>query len=650
MNIAALHTGDSRSMLIQRAVFHLRRNELAEANSLLAQALSRSPDDPAFLHLSGTVRRLEHRPEEAEGLYRRALATGPRQPHVHRDLGKLLASLGRLDEATAELREALRLKLDDADAHLCLAAALARQGRPEAAETSYREVLRLQPGHLVARLGLAEALCNRGRPDEAEWILRQAPATREPALAAALAHRLGITLKQQKKYTQALALFDAAQSYQPDSPAIDYVRGETLQQMGQWEQAGLSFRKVLAQRPGHANAAACLALISALTGDFAEAREWATKALARALVHGIARIALALAEIEAGDFAAASARLREVLEDEGAPKAEGTAVASGFAADAFDSHHRYAEAFAVSRASKAMLREVWPAQAGEQRMTDVAWELTNYLENAEPWSAGEDSNRSADQPASHVFLLGFLRSGTTLVETILATDPNVVHADEVDLLGEAARAFVMDKTGIARMAALSEDDLTQWRTSYWRTVREAQFATGGKVFVDKMPINTFRLPLIARLFPRAKIVFAIRDPRDVVLSCFRRHFDRTAYSMEFLQLEDCARLYASAMALADVCRKKLPLDILELRYESIIDDFDSTVGTLCDFTGVNWNETMRDFRRAADTIDLRSASARQVRRGLYAGAVGHWRNYREELAPVLPILALWVARFGYPAE
>lgn len=648
MNIAALPTGGSRSSVIERAIFHLRRNELAEASSLLAHALSRTPDDPAFLHLFGTVRRLEHRPAEAEGFYRRALAAGPAQPHVHRDLGKLLASLGRLDEATTELRQALRLKLDDADAHLCLAAALARQGQPDAAEASYREVLRLQPGHLVARLGLAEALCNRGQPGEAERILRQAPPTREPALAAALAHRLGITLKQQKKYAQALAMFDAAQSHQPDSPAVDFVRGETLQQMGQWEQAALSFRKVLAQRPGHANAAACLALISALTGDFAEAREWATKALARALVHGIAHIALALAEIEDGDFAAASERLREVLEDEAAPKAEGTAVAAGFAGDAFDRHHRYAEAFAVSRASKAMLREIWPA--GDRRMTDIARELTNYLEKAERWKAGEDSNASADQPAGHVFLLGFLRSGTTLVETILATDPNVVHADEVDFLGEAARTFLMDAAGIARLATLSEAELAHWRAGYWHAVREAQFPVGKKIFVDKMPVDTFRLPLIARLFPTAKIVFAIRDPRDVVLSCFRRHFDPTIYSREFLRLEDCAGLYAAAMALADVCRKKLPLDILELRYEDIVDNFDSTIRALCDFTGVDWSETMRDFGRAAETIDLRSASARQVRRGLYSGAAGHWRNYREELAPVLPILAPWAARFGYPAE
>ena len=136
----------------------------------------------------------------------------------------------------------------------------------------------------------------------------------------------------------------------------------------------------------------------------------------------------------------------------------------------------------------------------------------------------------------------------------------------------------------------------------------------------------------------------------MVLSCFRRHFDPTPYSREFLGLEDCARFYAATMALADSCRKKLPLNVLDIRYEDIVGDFEPAIRTLCTFTGIGWRESLRDFRQAATKIDLRSASARQVRRGLYSGAAGHWRHYRKELEPILPILAPWVDRFGYPPE
>jgi Flp pilus assembly protein TadD len=649
MKIAESPSAD-RTSTIARAASLLRRNELVEAGALLTQALAKTPDDPALLHILGSVRRLERQPAKAEELYRRSLAAAAAQPTVHRDLGKLLASLGRMDEAIAELRTAKRLKPDDDDANLCLAAALARRGDHAAAVTDYGEILRRQPGHIVARLGLAEALCNLGRAGEAERILREAPAIREPALAAVFAHRLGIALKQQKKYSQALALFEAAQVHKPDFPGVDFIRGETLQQMGLWEQAALSFRKVLARQPGHANAAGSLALISALSGDFVEAHEWGTKTLAHAPAHPVAHIALAITEIEAGDFPAAAQRLRDLLENPEAEQSEGTAIAAGFAADAFDRHGLYHNAFAVSRASKTMLRNLWPLPARGKRATDTAREITNYFEVSEPWTAGSDPGADAERPNGHVFVLGFLRSGTTLLETILATDSNVIHAHEIDFLGAAARQFLMDGAGLDRLAAQSDEEIAAWRERYWMAVRAANFAVDGKIFVDKMPINTFRLPLIARLFPSAKIILTIRDPRDVVLSCFRHHFDPTPYSMEFLRLEDCARLYAASMALADVCRRKLPLDILELRYEDLIGDFAATAHELCRFSGITWNDTMRDFRQAAETIDLRSASARQVRRGLYTDAVGHWRHYREELAPVMPILAPWVARFGYPEE
>jgi tetratricopeptide (TPR) repeat protein len=492
----------------------------------------------------------------------------------------LLAATGRLDEALDEFRDALRLNAGDQDTHLCLATALARTGQYALAEISYRNLLRLQPEHIVGRLGLAETLCNLDRPGEAERVLREAPVVREPMLAAALAYGLGIATKQQKKYSQALALFETAQSHQPDYPAMDFVCGQTLQQMGQWELAAQSFRKVLTRQPGHANAAGSLALILALTGNFAEARKWAAKTLILMPAHGIAHIAAALAEIENGEFIAASARLQKVLTGPEASLSEGTAVAAEFAADAFDRHGHYQDSFAVTHASKAMLRPLWAARTGDKRITSIAEELTNYLDDSLPWKPATVSATDAQKPAGHIFVLGFLRSGTTLIETILATNPNVVLAEEIDFLADPARALAMDQKGLGRLAALPAAEVATCRHNYWRAVRDSHLSVGGKILVDKMPINTLRLPLIARLFPEARIVFAIRDPRDVVLSCFRRHFDPTPYSLEFLQLDDCAHFYAATMAFAEACLRKIPFRLLELRYEDIVDNFDDTTRTL----------------------------------------------------------------------
>jgi len=167
--------------------------------------------------------------------------------------------------------------------------------------------------------------------------------------------------------------------------------------------------------------------------------------------------------------------------------------------------------------------------------------------------------------------------------------------------------------------------------------------------VDKLPFNSLKLPLIAKLFPDAKILFAIRDPRDVVLSAFRQRFEINTDNFEFLRLDDCARYYATIMRLVTLYREKLPLDLHEHRYEDLVADFDTSVRAVCAFIGIDWNDSMRNFAAAPRSVDARSASAPQIRRGLYSGA-GQWRRYRDELAPILPILEPWIARFGYPTE
>ncbi len=158
------------------------------------------------------------------------------------------------------------------------------------------------------------------------------------------------------------------------------------------------------------------------------------------------------------------------------------------------------------------------------------------------------------------------------------------------------------------------------------------------------------MALIAKLFPKASILFAIRDPRDVVFSCFRRHLKVTGTQYEFLSLDSCARIYSLIMRIGEICRDKMPLDVLEHRYEDMVQDFDGRIRAVCDFIGVEWAETMRNFDEHASIADLRSPSALQVRRPLYGEGIGQWRRYGEQLKPVLPILEPWVTKFGYPRD
>ncbi len=635
-------------ILLESAVRHLDRSELASAERALLQALAAEPENAQALQLLGLVRRMQGRPAEAEELYRHSIFIAPDQPHVHHNLGNLLNSCGRFEEAVVALRESIRLKPNYAEAHLNLALALSSRGDHQAAEKCCRNALRYQPNFLLAKQALSTELCALGRAKEAELLLRRTLATgvRDPRQAAALEHNLAMALKQQERFEEALQMFDSAQSKVPDMPAVDCNRASTLQQLGRVEEAAQSYARAVARYPEQIEALAGLALMSALSNDFATAATSATKAIAVRPDNAVALIALAIAGIEKEDFAGAGEKLRRVTGNPAFDSDPQASFALGFAADALERRGQYTQAFDIYATSNKTRRAIQSTFGSTRAIGDVE-RLSTYFEASPPWHASKSPSRAANAAAGHVFVLGFMRSGTTLLQTVLSTCPKVVSIDEIEFLTAPSREFLLTQDGIERLALLQPEEAATWRDAYWKSVREAGLSVEGRIFVDKMPFNSLRLPLIARLFPDAKVIFAIRDPRDVVFSCFRRRFNPTPFSYEFLDLGDCARYYASAMALSQLYRQKLPLAIHDHRYEDMIADFDSTTRAACAFAGIDWNASMRDFLAVAQGIDRRSASAAQVRRGLYDDGVDQWRQYREQLRPVLPILDPWVAQFGY---
>ena len=245
-------------------------------------------------------------------------------------------------------------------------------------------------------------------------------------------------------------------------------------------------------------------------------------------------------------------------------------------------------------------------------------------------------------------MVGFPRSGTTLLEQVLASHPDVAAMEERTCLMDSAAAFFGSDADLDRLAALSDADLEPWRQAYWKRVAETEAPLSRSVFIDKMPLNAVFLPLIARLFPHAKILFALRDPRDVVLSCFRRRFAMNAGMYEFTSLESAAAYYGAVMRLMDIYREKLALDLMDVRHESLVADFDAEAGRVCNFLGLEFKDEMRAFAGRAQAQNIDTPSGVQLARGLSAQGLDQWRNYAPQLQPVLPWLAPFATQFGYP--
>ena len=156
------------------------------------------------------------------------------------------------------------------------------------------------------------------------------------------------------------------------------------------------------------------------------------------------------------------------------------------------------------------------------------------------------------------------------------------------------------------------------------------------------------MPTLDLIANDARIVIMRRDPRDVVLSCFRINFTPGTAAWAFTDLTETALHYDALMQLIDRCRENLPLAYHEVRYDQLVTAFEPTVRALADFIGLEWTDDFVRFDRTAQTRGVRTASESQVRKGLYNGG-GQWRRYAEELAPALPILAPWIERFGSDA-
>jgi hypothetical protein len=256
----------------------------------------------------------------------------------------------------------------------------------------------------------------------------------------------------------------------------------------------------------------------------------------------------------------------------------------------------------------------------------------------------------AGAPRRHVFLVGFPRSGTTLLELVLASHPDVVTLEERPLLEPAENEFLVSPASFQRLLDAGDDLLDPFRDLYWRQVADRGLAVAGKVFVDKLPLGSVLIPLIARLFPSARILFAERDPRDVVLSCFRRGFKLNPSMYQFVSLEGAARFYDAVMSVADRYRRLVPDRVHAVRYETLVTDFEGEVRAICEFAGLAWNESVNDFAQTARSRTIRTPSAPQVRKGLYTSGAGQWRRYARHLAPVRPILAPWVEALGYETD
>ncbi|MEJ0024832.1 MAG: sulfotransferase [Rhizomicrobium sp.] len=501
------------------------------------------------------------------------------------------------------------------------AVAFHRAGALAEAERHYQAVRRLFPGHPGALHGLGLICLRTDRPEEAAAMLSGAAAAAPQN--GAIRRDLGSAYLALGRYGEAARSFEAAIKTRPDDAQALLGLGDALSVLGQVDAARSAFQKVLAADSRNGAAHFGLGGIAAQTGRMAEARSAFERAIACAPKHAAYHRALA----ETARFVAGDTRLDalETLAREARNLGDAQKVELHFAlAKAYDDLARYDDAFTQLQSGNTLKRTL--VSYDEAAVADFFREIAQAFSSSlmpERVDAGDPS----DTP---VFVVGMPRSGSTMVEQILASHPDVHGAGELLVMNDLVADLPNYPAGIASM---SDAAFGRFGQRYVAQVRA--LAPGAKRIVDKLPANFRHLGMIRLVLPNAKIVHVRRDPMDTCLSCYSKLF---LGGLNFAyDLGELGRYHKMVEALMAHWRAVLPKHaLLDVEYETLVGDFEAQARRIVAFCGLEWDARCLDFSRTERPV--RTLSQAQVRQPLFASSIGRWRHYEKHLGPLIAAL------------
>lgn len=595
---------------------------------------------------------------DAEIAARRAVAMDNALVAGWNNLGIILQEAGKLEESLTCLERVVALQPDYAEAHNNLGNTLKRLGRLDQARLHYEQALALAPSYAEALSNLSNLLNDLGLADEALALARRAIEA-NPRLSDAYINAAAVEVARDR-YDDALRWVDGLLIHAPLHVGALGVRATILRRLGRLDEALADARRAVATAPDNGEAQNIL-------GEVLQAQDKMDEALA-AFDRAAQSIGFApekalvnrgILLMERGDRAGAKAVFDQVLAQfprsvsawfnladlhrfapgEPAIATMEALVASGTVQGQAD---RTALHFALGKAlldvGEAERAFAYLAEGNRQKRATFAYDPAaidawfSAIIDAFPPALIERPRIEMPESALAVFVVGMPRSGTTLVEQILASHPDVAGAGELTAL----QTLTHQAGGYpALAAALTPENEVALGRHYLDSVR-AMAGTHLRL-VDKMPSNFLFAGMIHRILPDARIVHVRRDAADTCLSCYTKLFTREQlFSYDQAEL---ARFYNSYERLMAHWRAILPADrFLEVRYEDVVADIETQARRLTDFCGLDWNPACVDFHQTERTI--RTASVNQVRTPLYATSIGRWRAYAPYLGPLLEGLGI----------
>jgi len=611
--------------LVESMVAAWNAGQAERVIELAMRALGGDVDDADVLALLGVAQQHAGRHPDAAKTFGRLARMQPEVSAWWNNLGEACRQAGDLAGSERALLKAKSLAPGDAEVHYNLGLLYIQQQRWAQARDVLLDAVQLAPRFVEARLEAAHACHVCGDLEGEEAMLEGAedwppqPAEQALVLASILSvlGRLEIALKV------------LAQARLPDGPAAEAMRLRiTAQRVALYERNNLldQARRELERLP--------LGVLDALEAGENDARVDVWRA------HAV----MAMREGRPADATALYQRVLDVAGD--------TEIVSSAAfglASAYDRQAQYHDAWnALEGAHAAQMKIARQAAPELSEANGQPLPMVTRSVEAQAYATWKPV-AGPSVPQSPVFVIGFPRSGTTLLEQMLDAHPDFRSMDErgfvyqlIERMEHAGQRYPAD------LASLTQKEADQLRAVYWRLVSHTLPDLGVRRLVDKNPLNMLCLPMVLRLFPDARIILCVRHPCDVLLSCSMQAFRSPAFRAMCSSLPRLARGYTEAFEQCCGHIEVFKPRVLEWRYESVVADPGAAVARLGDFLEVADASSMMDFAGNARRKQfIATPSYAQVTQPVSTAAVGRWMNYRAQFEPVLPVLRPWLERFGY---
>jgi len=628
--------------LLEEAFELHSKGKINEAKNSYQNIIKRGIKDPRIFTNLGVIYQQEHKLEEATKLYKKSILEFPKSHEAYANLSSILLNNGRYELAEKYLLNVINFKPDFLLAYQNLFNIYLKKNQINQAEEALFKCLKIEPNNLLTNSNLGRFLLEQDKLDKAKIYISKAIEIKPDFW---IAYNNLATLEAIKGN-----LFEAEKNLEKVielNPSYEeaYVNlGEIKIDLNKIGEAEALFLKSLEIKKDYSYGYRSLFRIYEKTNNIKKLKEKLNTQIGNNNIKNELLMYNSRIFFREKDFAKAKKLIDKVSLDWVKNTDENSRINfwsfKGFIEEKSNNFNEAYDSFV-----KSQLNHKYKKCDSKIFITYIQ----NYEKNLNNKNYFLKKNRFFKEKSNVVFLIGFPRSGTTLLDTILRTHPEIDVIEEKPIINSLENIIKYNfKHKLEEIFKLSEEEVSILKENYIEQIVNLSDKKNSRILINKFPFQTVCLPLINFIFPDAKIIFAHRHPYDTVLSCFQQSFEPNNAMANLKSLKESSKIYDITMDKWKTYKNNLDLDFTMSSYESLIDNFNDHTKMILDFLELEWDSNLRSYRDTALRRDkINTPSSSQVIQPLYKTSIAKWENYKNYFEDCHDYLDKWVNYFGY---